>query len=180
MPMPQSGETESEFVQRCMSDAEAKRDFPDTNQRLAFCASRFRRDRADKERKMEVEGQIFKADDQRIVWGWASVVTENGEPVVDTDGDIVRPEEMEKAANEFMQDVRKAKAMHDGGTIGEVIHSLPLTKSIGNALGIESEREGWIIAMKIHDDDVWERVKAGELSAFSIGGSGKRVEADNA
>jgi hypothetical protein len=28
--------------------------------------------------------------------------------------------------------------------------------------------------MKVHDDSVWNRVKSGELAAFSIGGIGKR------
>ena len=124
-------------------------------------------------------GDILKADDeQRIVWGWASVISENGETVVDTQGDMISPEELTKAANAFMEDVRQAKAMHQGDQVGEVIHSLPLTKELGEALGIESDREGWIVAMKVHDDETWEKVKSGELGAFSIGGSGMRELAD--
>ena len=79
-----------------------------------------------------------------------------------------------KAATEFMEDARIAKAMHDGDQVGEVIHSLPLTKELGESLGVQSDREGWIVAMRIHDDEVWKRVKSGELKAFSIGGSGVR------
>jgi len=127
---------------------------------------------------MDLAGRIVKADDeQRIVYGWASVATHDGEPVVDSDGDIVPADEIEKAATAFMQDARMAKAMHDGEGIGEVIHSLPVTKAIADALGIESSREGWVIAMKIHDDATWQRVKDGELSAFSIGGTAKRERA---
>jgi hypothetical protein len=49
--------------------------------------------------KASIQGQILKADDeQRIVWGWASVITEDGVPVVDTQGDVIRPETLMKAA----------------------------------------------------------------------------------
>jgi hypothetical protein len=119
--------------------------------------------------------KILKMDDEaRIVWGWASVVSIDGKPMVDRQGDIISGEVMTKAADNFMADVRTAKAMHEGGKIGEVIHSFPLTKALGEALGIHSALEGWVVAMKVHDDDVWNRVKSGELAAFSIGGMGKR------
>jgi len=119
--------------------------------------------------------KIIKLDDEaRIVWGWASVVSIDGKPMVDRQGDIISAEVMTKAADNFMADVRTAKAMHEGGKIGEVIHSFPLTKALGEALGVYSALEGWVVAMKVHDDDVWKRVKSGELAAFSIGGMGKR------
>lgn len=132
------------------------------------------------EAKGVAETGIMKIDaDQRVVFGWASVISEGGEPVIDTQGDIIEADELLKAANDFMMDARVAKAMHDGDQIGEVIHSLPLTKEIGDALGIQSDREGWVIAMKIHDDAVWKSVKSGELGAFSIGGKVlERIEVD--
>jgi hypothetical protein len=37
MPNPVSGESWREFIARCMSDSEAVQDFPETDQRLAFC-----------------------------------------------------------------------------------------------------------------------------------------------
>jgi cation transport regulator ChaB len=119
--------------------------------------------------------KIIKLDEEaRIVWGWASVVSIDGKPLVDRQGDIISADVMTKAADRFMLDVRVAKAMHEGAQIGEVIHSFPLTKALGEALGVHSALEGWIVAMKVHDDGVWNRVKSGELAAFSIGGIGKR------
>lgn len=117
---------------------------------------------------------ILKTDDeQRIVWGWAYVSTEKGELLTDTQGDSIEPVEMVKMANDFMLSARTAKAMHQGEGIGEMIHSLPLTADLAKALGIETEREGWIVGMKVHDDAVWKRVRAGEFSGFSIGGRAK-------
>lgn len=118
-----------------------------------------------------VEGTILKADDeQRMVYGWASVVTEKGEPVIDRQGDVIEPDTLVRAVNKFMEHVRVGKEMHSGEQIGAVIHSMPITKEIGESLGIQSDREGWIVAFKVYNDDVWAKVKSGELAAFSIGG----------
>ena len=127
--------------------------------------------------KSVVEGQILKVDDeQRMVFGWASVVTEKGEPVIDRQGDVIEPETLVKAVNDFMEHVRVGKAMHTGEQVGVVVHSLPITKEIGDALGIQSDREGWVVAYKVYDDAVWEMVKSGELAAFSIGGRAIKEE----
>ena len=127
--------------------------------------------------KSVVEGQILKVDDeQRMVFGWASVVTEKGEPVIDRQGDVIEPETLVKAVNDFMEHVRVGKAMHTGEQVGVVVHSLPITKEIGDALGIQSDREGWVVAYKVYDDAVWEMVKSGELAAFSIGGRAMKEE----
>jgi len=124
-----------------------------------------------------IEGQILKTDDeQRMVYGWASVVTEKGEAVVDRQGDVIEPETLVKAVNNFMEHVRVGKAMHTGEQVGVVVHSLPITKEIGDALGIQSDREGWVVAYKVYDDAVWDMVKSGELAAFSIGGRAMKEE----
>jgi len=122
------------------------------------------------------QGQILKfgTDDERIVWGWASVVTDKGVPVVDSHGDVISPQTMMKSATEFMHSMRVTKEMHSGGKIGEFIHSFPLTAEIAKAFGITCEKEGWIVACKVHDDKTWAKVKSGELRAFSIGGRAKR------
>ncbi len=127
--------------------------------------------------KSDIEGKILKVDDeQRMVFGWASVVTEDGQPVIDRQGDVIEAETLVKAVNEFMEHVRVGKAMHTGEQVGVVVHSLPITKEIGEALGIHSNREGWVVAYKVFDDSVWERVKSGELAAFSIGGRAQKQE----
>jgi hypothetical protein len=128
-------------------------------------------------RSCDLEGKILKADDeQRMVYGWASVVTEKGEPVIDRQGDVIEPETLVKAVNEFMEHVRVGKAMHTGDQVGVVVHSFPVTKELGDALGIHSDREGWIVAYKVYDDAVWNMVKNGELAAFSIGGRAVKEE----
>jgi len=43
MPTPRDGENRDDFVSRCMADEEARADFPDTDQRAAFCNSQWER-----------------------------------------------------------------------------------------------------------------------------------------
>ncbi len=60
-----------------------------------------------------------------------------------------------------------------------MVHSMPITKEIGESLGITSDREGWIVSLKVFDDEVWDLVKSGQLTAFSIGGKAKRKVIDD-
>lgn len=117
---------------------------------------------------------VFKADaDNRIVYGWASVITKNGEPVVDTQGDVIEAAVLVKAVTDFMVDVREAHVMHEGEQHGTVIHSFPMVGEIAKSLGIQCDREGWIVGLKV-SPEVMKRVDSGELRAFSIGGSAIR------
>ena len=43
LPTPRKNEKQDAFVSRCMSNAEAKREFPEQKQRLAVCFSQFRK-----------------------------------------------------------------------------------------------------------------------------------------
>jgi hypothetical protein len=123
--------------------------------------------------------EVLKLDsERRIAWGWASVSTMKGELVTDLQGDTITPAEMEKMADRFMASARMAKAMHEGDQIGEVLHSLPLTAELAKALGMETDREGWIVGMKIHSDEVWAGFKDGTYKGFSIGGKAKRKPKD--
>lgn len=121
-------------------------------------------------------GTVVKAEeDERLVYGWASVISRNGAPVVDRQGDVIEGETLEKAATRFMLSARAGKIMHAGAPVATVVHSFPLTKSIAEAFGISSDAEGWLIAMRVEDEALWQRVKGGEFPAFSIGGRGRRV-----
>jgi hypothetical protein len=125
----------------------------------------------------ESRGEVTKMDDEkRIVYGYASVISKNGEPIVDRQGDIITAEELEKAASEFMLSSRIGKTMHFGEPTTTIIHSFPMTDEIKKAYQIESPYEAWLIAVKVHDDTTWNMVKSGELKDFSIGGKATRRE----
>jgi hypothetical protein len=121
-------------------------------------------------------GDILSTDaEHRVVYGWASVISEDGKPVEDLQGDIIKSSELVYATTEFMKSARDAKHMHAGAPVGQVVHSFPFTADIAKSLGLESNREGWIVGVYVADDTVWKSVKDGTLSAFSIGGNAQRV-----
>lgn len=123
------------------------------------------------------EIKIFKADEEaRVAYGWATIITKNGEPVVDLQGDVISSEELVTATTEFMKSERNSLNMHEGSPIGQVVHSFPLTADIAKSLGIQTENEGWLVGIHVSDDATWNSVKDGSLSAFSIGGSATRVD----
>lgn len=119
--------------------------------------------------------EFEKADSEgRYVRGWASVVTINGTPVEDTQGDVVSMDELRKAAHRFVCEARVAKAMHKGAQVGEVVESVIVDDEFVKAMGATTDKRGWWIGMEINNDTIRKRVKAKELKAFSIGGSGRR------
>jgi len=130
-----------------------------------------------KSTEFESYGKVTKMDDdQRIVYGYASVISKNGEPIVDRQGDIITAEELEKAASQFMLGERNGLTMHKGEPTTTIIHSFPMTNETKKAYEIESPYEAWLIAVKVHDDETWAKVKEGELKDFSIGGAATRRE----
>ena len=126
--------------------------------------------------------RIAKVDDGlQVVWGYASVIEEQGKPVIDAQGDLIESDELVKAAHDFVSSSRTGGLMHikdqSGKAIqvGEVVESIVLTKDLQSALGIDLGRVGWFVGMHVPDPAIWSRIKSGELQAFSIGGSGLRT-----
>ncbi len=123
-------------------------------------------------------GPFTKIDDeQRMVWGWASVVTKLGEPIYDRQGDMIEVPELQKAVHSFMDghhEDRPLGNMHLRIGVGTIRDSIVLTKDVQKALGIDLGCEGWFVGAHVDDDHTWAQIKSGELSAFSIGGAGTR------
>jgi hypothetical protein len=119
------------------------------------------------------------APDGRYVRGWASVVTVNGRPVEDDQGDVISMHELRKSAHEFVLNQRVAKAMHGGGQVGDVVESVLVDDDMAQALGIADSRRGWWVGMAINDEAIAGRVASGDFKAFSIGGRGTRKHTEN-
>ena len=120
---------------------------------------------------------IKSDDDSRLVFGWANVaVRVDGEQIIDWQGDAIDTEDLEKAAYTYVADFGTAGEMHQRGGVGHVIESIVFTKEKSAALGIPADilPEGWWIGFKITDDEVWEKIKSGEYSMFSIEGEAIR------
>ena len=118
-------------------------------------------------------------DDEGLVSGWANVaVNADGSVPLDWQGDVIRPETLEKAAINFMMDYRGSGVMHEGTEQGAVVESIVFTKEKQQAIGIPEGTvpEGWFITVKVTNEDVFKAVKEGKYKMFSIQGSAKRIE----
>lgn len=136
------------------------------------------RDKASDHLDFVAEQIVSKADDEkRQVYGWVSVVEVNGQPVVDRQNDYVSIEEIEKAAHDYLTNSRDGGDMHKRRGVSRLIESFVVTPEKKELLGLPEETPlGWWCGFQVEDDDVWEMVKNGERPAFSIHGSGRRVE----
>lgn len=133
----------------------------------------------------ERDFKIAKLDDeQHVVFGWLSwSVDKQGRLIVDSQDDVILPADLEKAAYDHVLYSRETDAMHEGGAVGRLIESMVFTKEKQAALGIPAgvlPECAWWVGYKVDDADTWERVKNGELRAFSIGGTGQRQEISDA
>lgn len=125
---------------------------------------------------------IKRNDEEQVAFGWLSVaVDKEGNVIEDSQGDVIAPEELEKAAYEFVLTSRKAGDMHkkvEG--VGRLVESCVFTKEKQKALGIPegSLPEGWWVGFKVDNKQTWQKIKKGEYTAFSIAGRGKREAID--
>lgn len=110
-------------------------------------------------------------NDERFVLG---IVLEP--EVVDAQGDIYSAEEIRRAAHRFMEEFGGLGLMHRLRVNGEVkvleSYLAPADVDVGE---FRVRKGTWMLAVRVLSDELWERVKSGDLTGFSIGGSARRV-----
>lgn len=123
-------------------------------------------------------------DDQRLVYGFASIIAKDGIPTVDVQNDMVAPDELAKGAHGYMLEGRGGKVSHMGPNVMDPVESLVITRessfpALLKALDIPMPDplplEGWWVGFRVNDDKTWQLAKSGDLRAFSIGGRGVRT-----
>ena len=118
---------------------------------------------------------IEKGDSpQRVTYG---VVLEPDSE--DLQGDVMTAEDIEKAAYDWMERSQHGGHMHAALVEGaKVVESYiaPSDIPVETADGIQTIRKGsWVLAMR-WPKDVWESIQKGELTGYSVGGTGVRLE----
>lgn len=118
---------------------------------------------------------ISKVDDEkRLVFGWASIVEDNGNLVIDRQDDVIRPEEMEKAVYDYNVASRTANTDHMGGEKAVLVESIFFSAEKQASLGIDLKKQGWWVGYRVTDEEAWAGVKSGRYKAFSIEGASTR------
>ncbi len=116
------------------------------------------------EERLDFEVKFASVDsDKQLVYG---VVMEPDE--IDTHGDITSANEIEKAAHYFMQESQVMGDSHIKVADATPVESYiaPVDFTLG---GQEVKKGSWIMTTKIHADALWEEVKKGDYTGYSIG-----------
>lgn len=89
--------------------------------------------------------------------------------VEDLQGDIISAEEIEQAAHNFMASyqiiVDRHEAMADARPVESYIAPIDFEMA-----GQTIKTGSWVMAVKIFNVDLWDKIVAGEYTGFSIGG----------
>ena len=110
-------------------------------------------------------------DDERFVLG---VVLEPD--VVDAQGDVYSVDEVREAAHRFMEKFGGLGLMHRFRVNDQVKVLESYLAPADFRIGETQVRKGtWLLAVRILSDELWDQVKEGGLTGFSIGGSARRV-----
>lgn len=108
-------------------------------------------------------------EERKLVYG---IVMEPDE--VDSYGDTVTASEIEKAAHGYMM---KPMVIGDGHT--KKAKAQPVQSFIYDEEVIKEVKPGsWVMAVKVHSDKIWEGVKNGDYTGFSIGAMAHRIPLD--
>lgn len=113
-----------------------------------------------------------RAADLQIVFG---VVAEPGE--VDAHGDTIREPVIVNAAHKWLAKFQNRGLNHRTMVNDQVqiyeSYIAPVELKIG---GQKVKKGSWLLMYKILDSKLWEKIRKGQLTGFSLGGFGRRVK----
>lgn len=114
--------------------------------------------------------KLFKTEEERFVLG---AVLEPD--TVDSQKDFYTAESIRDAAHSFMEHYQALGKQHSEIVTGKLkileSYLAPSTFEMGE----ETIKKGtWLLAIRVADDDLWDQVKKGDFTGFSIGGAAYR------
>ena len=114
---------------------------------------------------------LVKTKEERYVLG---IVLEP--ETVDAQKDIYSAKEIHAAAHGFMEIFARIGLMHRAFLVGDVkileSYLAPVTFDLDST---RIKKGTWLLAVRIASDDLWQKVKRGTITGFSIGGSAART-----
>lgn len=136
-------------------------------------------------KKSAEEFEIMKSDDdQRLVFGWASITEdEDGKPLIDMQKDMIDEDDLEQAAYAYVLNFRDTGEEHLEGfrKKGKLVESCVFTNEKQKAMGLKPGTlpVGWWVGFYIEDEDAWRKIKNGTYRMFSIEGKAQRVPVED-
>lgn len=116
-----------------------------------------------------LRGDVCKVDESLgLVFGYAIVCKQDGEPYFDTQGDHIPEDAMLRAAADFAKNAVHGD-LHERRDGGSVVFMFPLTSEVAKSFGLSAPRTGLLIAVR-PSPEVLEKFRNGTYTGFSIGG----------
>jgi len=135
-------------------------------------------------KSFDAEVEIAKIDPYKHqVFGWAQVANWDGEEVHDRQGDVVSIEELEKAAYNYVLDVRVGGDQHGRVAKSDIgprqtstlIESMVFTPEKIEKMGLPADfPQGWWVGYKVHDEQAWDDIINKRRTGLSVHGTGRR------
>jgi hypothetical protein len=125
---------------------------------------------------------ILKVDQEhRMVYGFATVSDKAGEPYFDNQGDHVSVNTIRKAWHDYVATPRLGGVNHERTDGGSLVEGLIIDDSVAEALSkaLNKGYRGLFVGYHATDDKVWDGVKKGDFTGFSIAGKGKRRKVED-
>lgn len=123
----------------------------------------------EKEKKFEKFVPVYpidKADsEEHVVCG---VVYEPD--VVDAQGDEASETEIRKAAYQFMEEVQTFKVNHEGKKVKVKVLESYVAPADFTIAKKAIKKGAWVLTVRVLDKKIWEAVKSGDLTGFSMAG----------
>jgi hypothetical protein len=111
---------------------------------------------------------IEKVEDKRIIEG--VVLTPD---TVDAHGDIIKSEVIEETSADFLSKYNsftKLGVQHSVFDKKFQLRQSYIAKTDMDLGNRKIKKGSWVIEVKVLDDDIWDKIKKGEITGFSIGG----------
>lgn len=114
--------------------------------------------------------RVFKTGEERYVLGVVLVPE-----TADSQGDIYSHDEVRKAAHGYMEHAGALGKQHSEIVTGRLKILESYVAPVDFQVEEESVAKGtWLLGIRVVDDDLWDGIKKGDFTGFSIGGAAWR------
>jgi len=115
--------------------------------------------------------------EKQIVYGVVIEPWTDATPGGDAHGDRMTAEEIQKTAHNYLENYRNVDEKHSFKKINaQPVESYLAPVDFDAEDGQKIKAGSWVLAIKVKEQGVWDKIKKGEYNAFSPGGFGYKKE----
>lgn len=168
MPEPRSGEDHDDFISRCMGDDEAVEDFPDEDQRFAFCESTWE-ESGKMNKSLVTRLEVKEVDEESRTFSGLAATWD-----LDLGGDVINKGAFKRTLKNWKKSKRPLPLLDSHNAFSSV------RNVIGKMAEAEETDDGLEASFEVIEgddgDEIFRRVKGGYVDGLSIGYQAVKVQ----